>query len=80
MKNPNAVATMKQDRNEIKALAESWVDTDPDAIRKDVAQLGGVTEAADYSADMAVGQPHWEALSSREGRRALRVAIRDVAQ
>jgi hypothetical protein len=43
-------------------LAHSFVDTDTAAICDDVQRLGGVEAAADYSADIASGQPDWEAL------------------
>lgn len=56
-------------------LAESFVGTDTAAIRDDVKRLGSIEAAADYSADMACGQPDWEALDSDEGRAALEQAI-----
>ena len=59
----------------LKELARSFVATDIAAIRADVIRLGSIDAAAAYSADMAVGQPHWEALDSDEGRAALRAAI-----
>lgn len=63
---------------ELQELARSWVNTDPAAIRKDVARLGGVAAAAEYSADMSIGQPQWEPLSTEDGRAALVIAITDI--
>lgn len=64
--------------NIIEALAKSFVETDPSAIRDDVSRLSSIREAADYSASMAAGQPDWEALDSQEGRVFLGRAITDA--
>lgn len=63
---------------EISRLADSFVNTDTHAIRKDVTRLGSVSAAADYSADIAAGQPDWEALDSDEGRKALEQSIGEL--
>jgi hypothetical protein len=62
----------------IKELADSWVNTDTAAIRQDVERLGSVAAAAQYSAEMSVGQPDWEALSTEDGRAALVSAISNI--
>lgn len=65
----------KMKTNSLQDLANSFVATDRAAIRRDVARLGSIADAADYCADIACEQPHWEALDSDEGRTALAVAI-----
>jgi hypothetical protein len=63
--------------NNLKSLADSFVETDSYASRADVDRLG-LAGAADYQADMAAGQPDWEALDTDAGRRALRAALKDL--
>ena len=70
--------TRNKMRMNMKELARSFVLTDPYSVKGDVARLGGISQAADYCADMACGQPSWEALNSQEGREALAAAITDL--
>lgn len=65
-------------KSTLKDLAESWVATDTDGVRKDVARLGSVRAAAEYSSEMSIGQPDWEELATEEGVKALEAAIADI--
>ena len=65
-------------KNELNNLAYSFVNTDSFAIKKDVCRLGSIRAAAEYSSEMAIGQPTWEELSTEDGVAALEVAIRDI--
>lgn len=69
---------MSTTSTDLSALADAFCSTDTHAICADVERLGGIEEAADYCADMAAGQPDYEALDSDDGREALAESIRAI--
>jgi hypothetical protein len=71
---------MTTKNTDLNALAKSVVNTDTGSIRDDVARLGGIRQAAEYSADISIGQPDWEALATPDGINALEVAIKSLVE
>lgn len=63
----------------LESLAKEWVESDPQAIKQDVEEMG-CYGAAEYSAELASDQPEWEKLNSNEGIQALEKEIREFIQ
>ena len=63
---------------EMATLAASWVASDAPAVADDVRRLGGISQAAAYSAELAADQPGWSALTTAAGIRALRREIERI--